>query len=54
VGIRQRSFCGSQLCRALDTAKNKERAIQQMDAQALLDLCTSLEAKDDVDHGREV
>jgi hypothetical protein len=25
-----------------------------MDAQALLDLCTSLEAKGDVDHGREV
>jgi hypothetical protein len=38
------------LCGALDTAKHEERAIQQMDAQALQDLYTRLEAKDDGDH----
>jgi len=41
------------LCRALDTVKHEERASQQMDAQALLDLYTSLEAKDAVDQGSE-
>jgi hypothetical protein len=40
------------LCRALDTAKHEESAMQQMDAQALQDLYIRLESKDDVDHGR--
>jgi hypothetical protein len=42
------------LCGALDTAKNEECALQQMDAQALQDLYIRLESKDDVDHGRDV
>ena len=41
------------LCRALDTAKNEERALQQMDAQALQDLYTRLEVQDDIDDGRD-
>ncbi len=41
------------LCSALDTAKNEEHALQQMDAQALLDFGTRQEAKDGVDHGQE-
>jgi len=41
------------LCRALDTVQHEERAIQQMDAQALLDLSTSRDATYGVDHGQE-
>ena len=41
------------LCRALDPAKYEECAIQQMDTQALLDICTRREAEYDVDHGRD-
>ena len=41
------------LCRVLDPAKYEECAIQQMDTQALLDICTRREAEYDVDHGRD-
>ena len=41
------------LCRALDTVQHEERAIQQMDTQALLDLSTSRDATYGVDHGQE-
>jgi len=41
------------LCEALDTAKHEDSAIEQMDAQALQDLYTRLEATDDIDHGRD-
>ena len=42
------------LCGALDTAKNEECALQQMDAQTLQDLYTRLEFKHDVDRGQDI
>jgi hypothetical protein len=42
------------LCGALDTAKNEECALQQMDAQTWQDLYTRLESKYDVDRGQDI
>lgn len=42
------------LCGTLDTAKNEECALQQMDAQTLQDLYTRLESKYDVDRGQDI